>query len=155
MAAMDERSHRTERRTKSPHPNSLANLRPVQPGQPSLNPGGRPKLPAELREAAMALTPDAIRTLGEIMQDPSVTPGVRVTAAEKILDRALGKPAQTVDVTNRKDDAYDFSIAELVAIAYRHGLEGGSVEGEATEAAGINAGVPTTSESQTPDIPKC
>src|SRR5829696_10029117 len=146
MPAMDERSHRTERRTKSVHPNSLANLRPVQPGQ-ALNPGGRPKMPAEVREAAMALTPDAIRTLGEIMQDPSVTPGVRVTAAEKILDRALGKPAQTVDVTNHKSDALDYSIADLVAIAYRRGLEGGSVEGEAAEAAGVNAGVPTTSES--------
>src|SRR5215204_893060 len=97
------RSHRTERRTTRPHPNSLANLRPIQPGQ-ALNPSGRPKMPAEVREAAMALTPDAIRTLGEIMLNPLVRPGVRVTAAEKILDRALGKPAQTVDVTNHKSD---------------------------------------------------
>ena len=133
MPAIEERSHRTERQNKSPHPNSLANLRPVQAGQPSLNPGGRPKVPAEVREAAMALTPKAIETLGEIMQDKSTPPGARITAAEKILDRALGKPAQTVDVTNRKDDAYDYSIAELVAIAYRRGLEGGSVEGEAVE----------------------
>ena len=58
----------------------------------------------------MALTPDAIRTLGEIMLNPLVPPGVRVTAAEKILDRALGKPAQTVDVTNHKSDALDYSI---------------------------------------------
>src|SRR5215208_5750184 len=29
----------------------------------------------------MALTPKAIETLGEIMQDPKVSPGVRVTAA--------------------------------------------------------------------------
>jgi len=42
---------------------------------------GRPKVPAEVREAAMALTPKAIETLGEIMQDPKVSPGVRVTAA--------------------------------------------------------------------------
>ena len=67
------------------------------------------------------------------MDDKNVPPGVRVTACERILDRALGKPAQTVDVTNRKDDAYDYSIAELVAIAYRRGLEGGSMEGEAVE----------------------
>src|SRR5829696_393269 len=102
------------------------------PGQ-ALNPSGRSKVPAEVREAAMALTPDAIRTLGEVMLNPLVPPGVRVTAAEKILDRALGKPAQTVDVTSRKDDAYDYSIAELVASAYRRGLEGGSVEGEVVE----------------------
>ena len=46
--------------------------------------------------------------------NPLVPPGVGVTAAEKILDRALGKPAQTVDVTTRKDDALDYSIADLV-----------------------------------------
>jgi len=99
---MDERSHRTERRTKSPHPNSLANLRLVQPGQPSLNPGERPKVPAEVREAAMALTPDAIRVLGEIMNDPKAPPATRVTAADKILDRALGRPAQSVEVKGEK-----------------------------------------------------
>src|SRR5829696_8306401 len=140
MPAMDERSQRTERRTKSVHPNSLANLRPVQPGQ-ALNPGGRPKIPAEVREAALALTLKAIKTLGDIMEDESVSPGVRVTACERILDRALGKPAQTVDVTTRKDDALDYSIADLVAIAHRRGLEGGSVEGEATTAGGVGGGV--------------
>ena len=125
QAWLEARVEETERKTKkTAHPNSLANLRPIRPGQ-ALNPSGRPKMPAEVREAAMALTPDAIRTLGEVMLNPLVPPGVRVTAAEKILDRALGKPAQTVDVTNRKDDALDYSIAELVAIAYRRGLEGG------------------------------
>jgi hypothetical protein len=87
----------------------------------------------------MALTPDAIRTLGEIMLNPLVPPGVRVTAAEKILDRALGKPAQTVDVTTRKDDALDYSIADLLAIAYRSRPPARG-EGEATENVGINAG---------------
>src|SRR5215204_7525669 len=123
MPAMDERSHRTERRTKSPHPNSIANLRPVQAGQPSLNPGGRPKVPAEVREAAMALTPKAIETLGEIMMDKSAPPATRVTAADKILDRALGKPAQSVDIHSTKHDALEYSIADLVTIAYRGGLE--------------------------------
>ena len=75
------------------------------------------------------------------MDDKNVPPGVRVTACERILDRALGKPAQTVDVTTRKDDALDYSIADLVAIAYRRGLEGGSVEGEATTAGGVGGGV--------------
>jgi hypothetical protein len=150
MAAMDERSHRTERRTKSPHPNSLANLRPVQPGQ-ALNPGGRPKLPAEVREAAMARTVRAIEVLDEVMNDVTAPHGARITAAEKILDRALGKPAQTVDVTTRKDDALDYSIADLVAIAYRRGLEGGSVEGEAV---GVNVGVTPNDEPETLDESK-
>src|SRR5215217_4305886 len=134
MPAMDERSHRTERRTKSPHPNSLANLRLVQPGQPSLNPGERPKVPAEVREAAMALTPDAIRVLGEIMNDPKAPPATRVTAADKILDRALGRPAQSVEVKGEKRDLLEYSIADLVAIAYQRGMEGGSIEGEVVDA---------------------
>jgi hypothetical protein len=123
--AVVEEPVRSQRRTQSPA--SLANLRPWQPGI-APNPGGRPKIPAEVREAAMALTPKAIETLGKIMEDERVPPGVRVTACERILDRALGKPAQTVDVTTRKDDALDYSIADLVAIAYRRGLEGGRSE---------------------------
>jgi hypothetical protein len=144
---------RVENRRPSPNAKSLANLRPVQPGQ-VLNPGGRPKIPAEVREAAMALTPKAIETLGKIMEDERVPPGVRVTACERILDRALGKPAQTVDVTTRKDDALDYSIADLVAIAYRRGLEGGSVDGEAAEAVGVNVGAQTAGNPETLDIPK-
>src|SRR5215207_6731063 len=134
MPAMEERSQTTERRTKSPHPNSLANLRPVQPGQPSLSPGGRPKVPAEVREAAMALTRDAIRVLGEIMNDPKAPPATRVTAADKILDRALGRPAQSVEVKGEKRDLLEYSIADLVAIAYQRGMEGGSIEGEVVDA---------------------
>src|SRR5215204_5086930 len=118
MPAMDERSHRTERRTKSPHPNSLANLRLVQPGQPSLNPGETPEVPAEVREAAMALTPDAIRVLGEIMNDPKAPPATRVTAADKILDRALGRSAQSVEVKGEKRDLLEYSIADLVATCF-------------------------------------
>jgi hypothetical protein len=60
-----------------------------KPGN-NANPGGRPKLPAEIREAALALTPEAIETLGKIMRDERTPPATRVIAADKILDRALG-----------------------------------------------------------------
>jgi hypothetical protein len=112
--------------TKPFHRGTL-NLRPIQKGEVR-NPGGRPKVPVEAREAALALTPAAIRTLGEIMQDKKAPPATRVTAADKILDRALGRPAQTVDVHTTKHDALAYSIAELVAIAYKQGLDGGSIE---------------------------
>jgi hypothetical protein len=39
--------------------------------------------------------------IGEIMRDPKAPPATRVTA-DKILDRALGRPAQTVDVKSEK-----------------------------------------------------
>jgi hypothetical protein len=139
MLAMDQRSQETERKTKkTAHPNSLANLKPIQPGQ-ALNPSGRPKIPAEVREAAMALTPEAIKTLGDIMRDPSAPPATRVTAADKILDRALGRPAQQVDVTTRKDKL-DYSLADLLEIAYGRGVGAAAttIEGQAV---GVDVGV--------------
>jgi hypothetical protein len=72
----------------------------------------------------------AIEVLGEIMEDKSAPPATRVMAADKILDRALGKAHQPVDVTTTKHDALEYSIADLVAIAYRRGMEGGSIDGE-------------------------
>jgi hypothetical protein len=124
-----EAPQRTERQTAKRHPNSLANLKPIQPGQ-ALNPSGRPKLPAEIREAALAHTPAAIETLARIMQDERVPPGVRVQAADKIMDRALGKAPQQVEVKGEKRDLLEYSIADLVAIAYQRGMQGGSIEGE-------------------------
>ena len=104
----------------------------IKPGEVR-NPTGRPKLPAEIREAALAHTPAAIETLAKIMQDERVPPGVRVTAADKIMDRALGKAPQQVDVKSEKRDLLEYSIADLVAIAYQRGMQGGSIEGEAVE----------------------
>ena len=40
----------------------------------------------------------AIKRLAEIMVDPKASYGVQVTAATAVLDRAWGKPKQTVDV---------------------------------------------------------
>ena len=79
----------------------------------------------------MGLTPEAIKTLGEIMRDPSTPPGTRVAAADKILDRALGRAPQSVEVKSEKHDLLEYSIADLVAIAYGRGIEGGSIESEA------------------------
>jgi len=87
----------------------------------------------------MALTPAAIRTLGEIMQDPSAPPATRVTAADKLLDRALGRPAQSVDIHSTKHDALEYSIADLVTIAYRGRLDGGSVEGTTADLSSATA----------------
>src|SRR5215207_2178013 len=123
----------------------------IKPGEVR-NPTGRPKLPAEVREAAMARTVRAIEILGDIMVNESAPEAARIAAADKILDRALGKAPQSLDVNTRKDDAYDYSIAELVAIAYRRGFEGGSVEGEAAVGAddrAESAGEPQTLDKST------
>lgn len=118
----------------------MANLKPIQPGQ-ALNPSGRPKIPAEVREAAMALTPEAIKTLGDMMRDPTTPPATRITAADKILDRALGRPAQQVDITSKKE-ALDYSLADLLAIAYGRGIGDGAtvIEGNSEPTPGGRTG---------------
>lgn len=69
-----------------------------RPGQ-SGNPGGRPRLPAEVRELIRVHTPAAIDALVKIMRDAKAAPGARVAAANAILDRAWGKPAQTIETS--------------------------------------------------------
>jgi hypothetical protein len=51
---------------------------------------------ATLRELAAEHTPEAIRTLVEMMQDQATPAAARVSAIRELLDRAHGKPAQTI-----------------------------------------------------------
>jgi hypothetical protein len=69
--------------------------RPFKKGE-SGNPGGRPKVVAEVKELARRHTTDAIQTLVSIMKDPSSAPAARVSAANALLDRGYGKPPQHV-----------------------------------------------------------
>jgi hypothetical protein len=69
--------------------------RPFKKGQ-SGNPGGRPKVVAEVRELARAHTAEAIETLVSIMTDPKSAPAARVSAANALLDRGYGKPPQHI-----------------------------------------------------------
>ena len=64
-----------------------------QKGQ-SGNPGGRPKVVADVQQLARQLTTDAIETLASIMRNTEAAPAARVAAANAILDRGYGKPAQ-------------------------------------------------------------
>jgi hypothetical protein len=68
-----------------------------QPGQ-SGNPGGRPKLPKELRDAIDAHSLPAIQTLAEIMKDTGATKAARVRAAEALL-RKVVPDLSSVDMT--------------------------------------------------------
>jgi hypothetical protein len=66
---------------------------PFAPGK-SGNPSGRPKVPAEVRELARALSVEALETHAAIMRDVEAPPAARGASANAILDRAWGKPAQ-------------------------------------------------------------
>jgi hypothetical protein len=68
---------------------------PFKKGQ-SGNPGGRPKVVAEIKELARAHTGKAIETLVSIMDNPKAAPAARVSAANALLDRGYGKPPQHI-----------------------------------------------------------
>ena len=61
---------------------------PFVKGQ-SGNPGGRPKVNPEVQALLDEFTPEAIRTLGEIMRDVAAQASARVTAAMGILKKSL------------------------------------------------------------------
>jgi hypothetical protein len=73
--------------------------KPFKKGQ-SGNPGGRPKVVAEVRELAREHTADAIQTLVSIMTNPKSAPAARVSAANALLDRGYGKPPQHITGQN-------------------------------------------------------
>lgn len=56
------------------------------------------KATADVKEAASAYTAGAVAVLAEIMQSSGHPAAARVSAANALLDRAHGKPKQSVDV---------------------------------------------------------
>ena len=50
----------------------------------------------DVREAAKKYTPQALKTLANIMNNENAPPSARVQAASVLLDRAWGKPMQPV-----------------------------------------------------------
>ena len=65
------------------------------------NPGGRPKLPADIREAFKAKAPQALEVLTRCLQ--SDDDRVAMMAAQAILDRGYGKPVQAIDANITED----------------------------------------------------
>jgi hypothetical protein len=64
-------------------------------------PGGRPKLPAEMREIFQAKAPEAFEVLCKHLY--ASDPKVSVAAATQILDRAYGRPLQSIDANVSAD----------------------------------------------------
>ena len=71
---------------------------PFRKGQ-SGNPGGRPKILADVRELARAHTDTALNALVEIVENKKSPPAARVAAANSLLDRGYGKPEAKIDAS--------------------------------------------------------
>jgi hypothetical protein len=94
------------------------------------NPGGRPKVEGHVREVARQCTADAMQTLKDIMLDKDAPHGARVTAANSILDRGYGKPAQALSLELQRRNVEELSDDELMAIASGDVIEGVAIESE-------------------------
>lgn len=81
------------------------------PAGVSGNPGGYSKekraAVARVADLAREHTPTAIQTLATIMNDEKATRSTRIAAANALLDRAWGKPPQSVGVGLSFDDPED------------------------------------------------
>jgi hypothetical protein len=58
--------------------------------------GSQNKVGKDIRELARVYTAEAVETLVGIMRDRSAPSQARAMAADRLLDRAWGKPAQTI-----------------------------------------------------------
>jgi hypothetical protein len=95
--------------------------RPFQKGV-SGNPGGRPRVLADVQELARERSPEAINILATVMRDEKAPPAARVAAANALLDRGYGKPTQPISQTLTKIDPSTMSDEELAAIV-RNGIQ--------------------------------
>lgn len=118
--------------------------KPFQPGQ-SGNPGGRPKVPEEVKEALRASTLPAVNTLISLMNDEGTADKDRIKCAEVILNKTLGKNYQlndTIDTQKQeaetayiqektkllKGSAPDFSLLEALGALFKEGVSDDEVE---------------------------
>ncbi len=72
------------------------------------NPHGRPKIPADVKEAIKAACPEAVRVLIELLH--SKKEAYRLEAAKTLLDRGYGKPESMskIELSGSNDGAFVF-----------------------------------------------
>ena len=71
--------------------------RPFEKGK-SGNPGGRKKIPDDVKEMLKGATPAACKLLCDTINDKNARIDLRIKCSEIVLDRVYGKPQQAVEV---------------------------------------------------------
>lgn len=74
------------------------------------NPGGRPKMSAEEREAWQALSTKCRAKLEEIASREDTHPAIIVKIADLATDRGYGKAVQAIDFSAQEGTKVDFSF---------------------------------------------
>lgn len=109
---------------------SLANLRPFKPGQ-SGNPSGMSKNQAKVQKTAEDHVEAAIEALANGLK--SKDEKVKISAALAILDRAMGKPKQSVEVSKSGRTLDELNTDDLIAAVQQGTDSGGTSETEESE----------------------
>lgn len=105
-------SETVSQRTENSVPAQQRGLKPFRPGQTG-NPGGRPKAATDVVKLARDGSEKAIKRLVKLID--SEEDRVALAAAVAVLDRAVGKPAQTVaHATKDAKDIPELTTAELI-----------------------------------------
>lgn len=86
---------------------------------------GRPKgalnkITASVMEAAQIYSEEALGVLASVMRDPEHPAAARVSAANALLDRAHGKPTQSVELDGSLDVAAHISEIRRTVVDPRH-----------------------------------
>lgn len=79
------------------------------------NPGGRPKIAAELKELCRTYTEQAIKAIVAVLTNEEARDADKLTAATALLDRGYGKPTQHVQA--------EVSVFERMGLDDRYALE--------------------------------
>jgi hypothetical protein len=82
----------------------------------SANPSGRPRAVAQIRDMALKAAPAAFERVCDLVR--SVDERIALAASQEILNRAYGKPLQSVDAEVKK---YDMNALYLAATKLANG----------------------------------
>jgi hypothetical protein len=88
------------------------------------NPGGRPRVLADVQALARSLTTEAISTLAEIANNPEAPAAARVAAANAILDRGWGRAQASLTIHQEAERPSPSEVQEALKAAVAAGLPG-------------------------------